>query len=133
MWRLIKAAVRDRTSSRSREALTESPISARVANTSAESSGPPNAATTPVCASVGFMKSTIIAGAPGASADTKHTSIGTWLFGLGWFGRIRAQFQNANVGNIAVALGVVQSVANDEFVGNGKANVVSAHGGQAAS
>src|SRR5467141_1955948 len=56
MCRLIKAADRAKTSSRSSEAFTSSPISASVARTSAEISVPPFNAIAVVCSSVGFMK-----------------------------------------------------------------------------
>src|SRR5260370_41165533 len=57
MWRLISAAVRASTSSKSSEAFTSSPISASVANTSAEISAPPFNAVAAVSPSVEFMKS----------------------------------------------------------------------------
>src|ERR1700730_10703793 len=62
MCRLMSAAVRASTSSRSSEALTSSPISASVARTSAEVSGLPFAVTATVSVSVGFIEQTIIAG-----------------------------------------------------------------------
>src|SRR5260370_1359720 len=58
MCRLIKAAVRAKTSSKSSEAFTSSPISVSVERTSAEISSRPCKAVAVDCASVGFMKST---------------------------------------------------------------------------
>src|SRR5271168_4351902 len=57
MCRLISAAERASTSSKSSEAFTSSPISASVASTSAETSSPPVAAVAAVFVSVGFMQS----------------------------------------------------------------------------
>src|SRR5580658_6466428 len=62
MWRLISAAERARTSSRSSDALTSSPISASVASTSAEVSAAAFSASVPVCDSRGFIEGLIIAG-----------------------------------------------------------------------
>src|SRR5882724_12626294 len=55
MWRLMSAAVRASTSSRSSDEFTSSPISASVARTSAEISGVPLGAAVSICVSVGFI------------------------------------------------------------------------------
>src|SRR5216683_6543264 len=57
MWRLMRAAERARTSSRSSEELTSSPISASVAKTSAEISAPMFVVCVSVWAPGGFMDS----------------------------------------------------------------------------
>src|SRR5579863_2391639 len=62
MCRLMSAAERASTSSRSSEALTSSPISASVARTSAEVSAAAFSASVLVCDSWGFIDSLIIAG-----------------------------------------------------------------------
>src|SRR5579871_182735 len=62
MCRLISAAERANTSSRSSDALTSSPISESVARTSAEVSVAAFSASVPVCDSRGFIEAVIIAG-----------------------------------------------------------------------
>src|SRR5882672_10188056 len=57
MWRLMRAAERAKTSSRSSEEFTSSPISASVAKTSAEISVPVFAICVSACALGGFMDS----------------------------------------------------------------------------
>jgi uncharacterized damage-inducible protein DinB len=51
---------------------------------------------------------------------------------LGFGLRARTDLQHANVGEIAVALIVVQAIANHKFVGNGEAGIIGVHLGDAA-
>src|ERR1700681_4613232 len=129
MWRLMSAAVRANTSSRSSEAFTSSPITVSVASTSGESSGAGLAASVSVCASVGFMQVNIITG-PIGGPDEPLWSVArmraSWLF------RLRSQREHTDVREVAVALGVIQAVADHEFVGDGEANVIGADFREAA-
>src|SRR6266567_2474089 len=154
MCRLIKAAVRARTSSRSSEALTSSPISASVDRTSAEISVPPFNAVAVVCSSVGLMKSyyysrrrrvrpakltpqsgfsffpimkLIVRACESYPADCDCFSGKSSVFGR-LFLQARTQQQHANVGQISITLGVIKPVPDHKFVGNGKSDVVSMHG-----
>src|ERR1700752_3665911 len=141
---LMSTAACANTSSRSSEALTSSPISARGANTSGFSV----VKLVSVLGSVASMKLVIIAGARvelvpkglefcqsffkalKSMLESQPVERSTWLFGLP--GGARTKMQNANVGQVAVALGVVQAVADDELIGNREAGVVGAHIGNAA-
>src|SRR6202011_4163485 len=129
MWRLMSAAVRANTSSRSSEAFTSSPISVSVASTSGESSGAGLAASGSVCVALAFMQVKIIAG-PIGGPDHPLWSVARMrssrLF------RLRSQGEHADIREVAVGLGVIQAVADHEFVGDGEANVIGADFGQAA-
>src|ERR1700682_3055651 len=113
MCRLISAAVRASTSSRSSEAFTSSPISVRVASTSAETSGA-GAGATVVCSSRVMRQAHY-----NRSALTGRAVRNRLCFVL-----YRAESQPAHVGEIPVALGIVQPVSHHEFVGNGEANII---------
>src|SRR5258706_5300192 len=122
MCRLISAAVRANTSSRSSEAFTSSPISVSVASTSAEISKA-GAAAMVVCSSVVLMRY----GHYNRSAAQARVSRNSLLFFLfRAFFILRAKVQDTHIAEIAVALRIVQPVAHHELVGNLEANIIRA-------
>src|ERR1700720_427832 len=135
MWRLISAAVRASTSSRSSEAFTSSPISASVARTSAEASGLPCSAAVPTCVSGAFIESIIIAGSLRVQCFCKDfISRSVWAGpGRGrdvrWLrlAALGSQRKHAHVRHVAVAFGVVQAKANNKFIRNRKTDVIGMH------
>src|SRR5271166_4032083 len=117
---LIRTAACARTSSRSRDALTSSPISARVATTS----GLFVVSSLCVLGSVASMNLLIIAGGVLVAQTPGFKAI---LCGLCLASR--SELQDADIGQIPITFVKVQAVADNKFVGNHKAGVVCAHVG----
>src|SRR6266403_2641185 len=151
----MRAAERARTSSRSSEEFTSSPISASVAKTSAEISVPVFVVCASVCAPVGFMDSLyysrrlracpgLLGGFPGrgsllvvqepacasrplcCSRQKDIRSTTPSLLGS-FLLEVASKRENTHVGQVPVAFGIVQPVTDDKFVGNREADVVGAH------
>src|ERR1700732_1958789 len=121
MWRLISAAVRANTSSRSSEAFTSSPISVSVASTSAEISAVASCASV-VCSSVVLMRHAhYIRSARAAQKEITRL----------YFFPVRAERQHAHVQKISVAFGIVQPVSHHKFIGNLEAYIIGPHLGDA--
>src|SRR5258706_12625967 len=122
MCRLISAAVRANTSSRSSEAFSSSPISVSVASTSAEISKA-GAAATVVCSSVVLMRY----GHYNRSAAQARVSRSSLLFFLfRAFFILRAKGQDTHIAEIAVTLRIVQPVSHHELVGDFEAHIIRA-------
>src|SRR5215469_8574102 len=122
----MRTEVCARTSSRSSEALTSSPISERVARTSLETSG--CSAVACVCGfdSVASMNASSITGDFGAEGEAKVCL--SFHFGLA----TRTQAHNADIREIAIALIKIEAVADHEFVGDDEAGVIGFDIGDAA-
>src|SRR6266403_3658748 len=151
----MRAAERARTSSRSSEEFTSSPISASVAKTSAEISVPVFVVCASVCAPEGFMDSlyysrrlracpALLGGFPGwgsllvvqelacvlrvvCSSRQKKFAQLLPSFLRSFLLEVASKRENSHVGQVPIAFGVVQPVADDKFVGNREADVVGAH------
>src|ERR1700746_3873411 len=148
MCRLMSAAARANTSSRSSEAFTSSPISASVASTSVEISEPPPRAALIMCSSVGFMDQNYYSRCEKTGRFAGGNPLSTpWSF-LACSGqcherrqeriqealpflllRLRSapQLQNPDIRQVAVALRIVEPVSDDKFVGNSEAHIIRAH------
>src|SRR6266404_5892008 len=151
----MRAAERARTSSRSSEEFTSSPISASVAKTSAEISVPVFVVCASACAPVGFMDSLYYSrrlracpALPGGFPEwvsllvvqepdcalkpiccsrQKDIRLTTTSFLGSFLLEVASERENTHIGQVPVAFGIVQSVSDDKFVGNREADVVGAH------
>src|SRR6266850_2900297 len=151
----MRAAVRAKTSSRSSEEFTSSPISASVAKTSAETSVPVFVVCASACAPVGFMDSLYYSRRKGHAfhssaafsdceslllvqepscvlrvvCSSRQKKFAQLLpsFLRSFLLEVASERENAHIGQVPVAFGIVQSVSDDKFVGNRVADVVGAH------
>src|SRR5882762_1379917 len=151
----MRAAVRAKTSSRSSDEFTSSPISASVAKTSAETSVPVFVVCASACAPVGFMDSLYYSRREGHAFHSSAAFADCDRFFLfrnrlarcAWsvaaarkkFAQLLPSFlrsfllevaserESTHIGQVPVAFGIVQSVSDDKFVGNREADVVGAH------
>src|SRR5580765_1664249 len=119
----MRAAVRERTSSRSSEAFTPSPISASVVSTSADTS--PLGGTTLVTAAVsaGSIPSSIITAPSRIRICEWRASVSMMTAG---------KSQNFDFRNVPITLGIVEAESDHEFVRYDKTNVVSVDIGKSA-
>src|SRR5208282_505455 len=138
MCRLISAAVCARTSSRSSDAFTSSPISANVASTSAEVSGLSVCGVVCSLGSVASMYPLIITGVPPevpveqapfcANRSRGRVLPHKWkrvLLVLCF--SARPQLQHAHIRQIPVALVKIQSVAHHKFIRDREPRVIGFH------